>query len=334
MWVARYCGALGELVRGRATGAGDQRAHLVEAGVQHVLRGGDAAATRDPPAGRKGGAPHEARGPDVAVDATLVAEAVHEAGLAEQFVELGLVRRGDLGADFGNAGIDVRGGLGFSGNGDADGPEECVRQFERRGLGDVEAVDEAVADQVEVAGDRRACFAPEGTQAREHLCGVAVGCEHLAGRGVLGERPLQALHLVGATRGHLCRTAHQAQQLGRRQARPVPNVGEEVPDWDHGATGEAHVLGDHGRMVVAAARQIGHQLRVGEGVRIDGLQLPVRGNGGWFAILVPVAKLLPPELLREDLFSALEALGDFGVRSRQHLVVAEAVHVADSGGRR
>ncbi len=113
------------------------------------------------------------------------------------------MRRGNLGANFGNAGIDVRGGLGFSGDGDADGPEECVRQFERRGLGDVEAVDEAVADQVEVAGDRRACFAAEGTQAREHLRGVAVGCEDLAGSGVLGERPLQALHLVGATRGHL-----------------------------------------------------------------------------------------------------------------------------------
>src|SRR5438876_12186942 len=122
-----------------------------------------------PPASRKGGAPHYARGPDVAVDATLVAEAVGEAGLAEQFVELSLVCRGDLGADFGNAGIDIRGGLGFSGNGDADCPNECVRQFERRGLGDVEAVDEAVANKVEVAGDRRACFAQEGSQAREQL---------------------------------------------------------------------------------------------------------------------------------------------------------------------
>src|SRR6266566_884553 len=107
----------------------------------------------DPPASRKGGAPHEARGPDVTVNAALVAEAVQEAGLAEQFVELGLVRRGDLGADFGSAGINVRGGLGFSGNGDADGLKECVRQFERRGLGDVEAVNETVADQVKVAGD-------------------------------------------------------------------------------------------------------------------------------------------------------------------------------------
>ena len=240
-----------------------------------------------------------------------------------------LVLRGDLGADFGNAGIDVRGGLDFSGNGDADGPEECVRQFERRRLGDVEAVDEAVADQVEVAGDRRAGFAPEGTQAREHLCGVAVGREDLAGRGVLGERRPQAIHLVGATRGHHGRTAHQAQQLGRRQARPVPDVCEEVPGREHGTGGEVHVLGDHGRMVVAAARQIGDQLRVGEGIRIDGLQRPVRGDGGWFAILVPVAKLFPPELLREDLLGALKALRDLGVRSRQHLVVAEAVHVAD-----
>src|SRR5215471_14110319 len=43
---------------------------------------------------------------------------------------------------------------------------------------------------------------------------VAAGCKDLAGRRVLSERPLQALHLAGATCGHDCRTAHQAQQLG------------------------------------------------------------------------------------------------------------------------
>ena len=102
-------------------------------------------------------------------------------------------------------------------------------------------------------------------------------------------------------------------------------MSEEVPGWEHGAGGEAHVLGDHRRMVVAAARQIGDQLRVRESVQIDGLQLPMRGDGGWLAILVPVAKLLPPELLREHLFSALKALGDFRVRSRHHLFVAEAL---------
>src|SRR6185312_16376913 len=79
----------------------------------------------------------------------------------------------------------------------------------------------------------------------------------------------------------------------------------------------------------AAARQISNQLGVREGVRIDGLQLPMSGNGGWLASLVPVAKLLPPQLLRDDLFSALKALGDFSLRCRQHLVVTEAVHVAD-----
>ena len=97
-----------ERVSGRATGAGDQRAHLVEAGIQHLLGGGDAAATRDPPASRKGGAPHEARGPDVAVDATLVAEAIGEAGFPEQVVELIPIGRGNLGADFRNAGVDFR----------------------------------------------------------------------------------------------------------------------------------------------------------------------------------------------------------------------------------
>src|SRR3954451_24342195 len=81
-------------------------------------------------------------------------------------------------------------------------------------------------------------------------------------------------------------------------------------------------------MVVAAARQIGDQLRVGEGVRIDGLKLPMRGDGDWPAILVPVAKLLPPELLREHLFSTLKPLGDLRVRSRQYLFVAEALNVA------
>src|SRR6187455_1497616 len=82
-------------------------------------------------------------------------------------------------------------------------------------------------------------------------------------------------------------------------------------------------------MVIAAALQIGKQLRIREGVRIDGLQLPVRGNGRWFAILVPVAQLLPPELLRKDLFSATKALRDFGLRCRKHLVVAETIYVAD-----
>src|SRR5258706_12156085 len=158
-----------------------------------------------------------------------------------------------------------------------------------------------MSSRVEEAYVLRASYAASGTQAREPLCGVAVGCERLAGSRIPSERRLQALHLVGAARGNRRRAAHQAEQLGRGQARPFADVCEEVAYREHGAAGEAHVLRDHGRMVVAAARQKGDQLRVGESGCIDGLQLPVRGDGGRLVLLVPVAKLLAPELLREDL---------------------------------
>src|SRR5260370_41245039 len=49
--------------------------------------------------------------------------------------------------------------------------------------------------------------------------------------------------------------------------------------------------------------------------------------GGGFTFSTPVSKLPPPQFLREHLFSALNALGDFRFRSRQHLIVAEALHV-------
>jgi hypothetical protein len=81
-------------------------------------------------------------------------------------------------------------------------------------------------------------------------------------------------------------------------------------------------------MMVAAAYQIGDQLGVGELVWSDGLQLPVRGNSGWFAMFVPIAKLLPPQLLRENLFGTFKSLGYFGLRGRQDLTIAEAVYVA------
>ena len=104
---------------------------------------------------------------------------------------------------------------------------------------------------------------------------------------------------------------------------------EEVTGWEQRTGCKVHVLGNHGRVVVATARQISDQFRIGQGVGIDSLQRPVNGNGGWFAILVPVAKLLAPELLREYLLSAVEALADFRLRSRQHLVIPEAPDIAD-----
>ena len=89
---------------------------------------GEAAAARDSAASRKGSAAHETRGPDVTVDPTLVAKAICQPGLAEQFVKIGMVRCGNLGANLGNLDIEVRGGLSLlSGHGDADGSKERVR---------------------------------------------------------------------------------------------------------------------------------------------------------------------------------------------------------------
>src|SRR4249920_1968531 len=82
-------------------------------------------------------------------------------------------------------------------------------------------------------------------------------------------------------------------------------------------------------MMIPAALQIGNQLRVRQRVRSDGLQLAVSGNRRGFAIFVPIAKVLSPQFLRENLFCALEAFGNFGFWSWQHLVVAKAVHIPD-----
>ena len=106
-------------------------------------------------------------------------------------------------------------------------------------------------------------------------------------------------------------------------------MGQKIRGRQHGTSGEAHVLRDHGRMVVATACQIGDQFGVREGVRIHGLQLAVFRNGCRFAVRVPVVKLLSPKLVRKDLLGTRKALRDLRVRRRQHLIVAEAVHVAD-----
>ena len=111
-----------------------------------MLSGGEAAAGGDPPAGGECGAPHDARSPDVTVDSAFVTETVGEAGLSKEFVELRLVRHGDFVADLGDASADIQGGHCVAGNRNADGLQERVGQFERGRLGDVEAVDQSVAD--------------------------------------------------------------------------------------------------------------------------------------------------------------------------------------------
>src|SRR5258707_11164248 len=67
---------------------------------------------------------------------------------------------------------------------------------------------------------------------------------------------------------------------------------EEVRGWEHGTGSESHVLRDHGRVVVATTPHIRNEFGVRQGVRIDGLQLPMFGDGGWLAVFVPVEAAL------------------------------------------
>jgi hypothetical protein len=104
-------------------------------------------------------------------------------------------------------------------------------------------------------------------------------------------------------------------------------VGQEVTRRDHGRGRKSHVLGHHGRVVVAALREICDQLLVGECVRINRLDLPMRRDRSRLVSLVPLPKLLPPDLFLEHLFGPLEALRDVLLRGRSHRVVGETVYV-------
>ena len=129
----------------------------------------DAPAAREPATGGERGAAHQPRRPDVAVDPRSSRSRYVQPGLAEQLVELGAVLLGDLAADVG----DQRRrrptpSTSAPGDGDPDRAEQRVGQLERGRLGDVEAVEQPVADEVEVAGHGRARVAVERAQRGEH----------------------------------------------------------------------------------------------------------------------------------------------------------------------
>ncbi len=65
------------------------------------------------------------------------------------------------------------------------------------------------------------------------------------------------------------------------------------------------------------------QVLVGKLIGIDRLQLAVRLDRGRLDGLVPVAKLLSPELPLDDLFRALEALRDLVLRNGPYLLYAK-----------
>ena len=86
-----------------------------------------------PAAGRERGAAHDPRGPDVAVDAALVAQPVQQPRLAEELVELVLVLRGHLGADRRRSAPRRRRPSAPALDGGPDRAQQHVGQLERDG---------------------------------------------------------------------------------------------------------------------------------------------------------------------------------------------------------
>jgi hypothetical protein len=271
-----------------------------------------------------------AEGPDPSDTSELIAQPVGQAGLAQQLVELGPMLLRHLIADVGDRRVDI-GALEIPpGHGDPDRPHQRVRHRKCVRLGDIEPVQQAISDQIEVPGHRLTGLAVERAQRRQHLAGVVVGREQLACLGIPLERGDQPLELGRGASGDGCRAAHQAEQFSRRHVRPIAHVREEIPGRDNRRGRVAHVLRDHRRMVVAATRQILDQLLVGEAAGIDRLQRAVRLDRVRLDRLVPVAKLLSPELALHHLRRALEAGRDLLLGERHHRAVAEPVDVGRS----
>ena len=116
--------------------------------------------------------------------------------------------------------------------------------------------------------------------------------------------------------------------------RPVhcARVDEEVTRGDDRGAGEGHVLPDHRGVVVAAAAQVVHQLLVAQRVGIDRLDLVVGLHGGRLANLVPLLRLVAPQLALEHVRGALDAVGEGLGRHRHHLPVGEPVGVGGHPG--
>ena len=186
-----------------------------------------------------------------------------------------------LAADVGDGALDgcSLGPRAFEGH--ANGPQQRVRQLERVAPRDVEAVEEPVADEIEVRRRGRARLSLERAQRLEDAAGLVVRLEQPLGGRILRDRGPQPLELGGGARRHGRRAAQQAEQLGRRESGPVADVREEVSRRDRRRAREAHVLEDHRDVVVAATRQVADELIVGQRVGIDRLKLPVGLDRSW-----------------------------------------------------
>ena len=143
-------------------------------------------------------------------------------------------------------------------DGDADRAQQRVRQLERVRARDVEAVEEPVADEVEVAGHGRARVAVERAQRaraprRDRRPTRAAACA----RGIL-RRSRRSAARARADAPADTGDAPRIRPSSSAGGRPVqsPTCARKSPVGTIAARREAHVLVDHLGVVVAAARQV------------------------------------------------------------------------------
>jgi hypothetical protein len=107
-------------------------------------------ACSEPAACRERGATHQAGGPDVAVDTTLVTDPVADPGLFHQLVELRSVLLGHLRADARDLCVDLGLVVVWHVDRRTDRSQQHVRHLQRVPARDVEAVEQPVASHVQV----------------------------------------------------------------------------------------------------------------------------------------------------------------------------------------
>ncbi len=109
---------------------------------------------------------------------------------------------GNLRADIRDARFDVRRLDPAACDRGADRPQQHVGQLERGGLGDVETVEKAVADEIEVGVHGLTGRAGERAQGSDDLPGIILGREKVLRGRVLPDRDDQRLELLGGTSGN------------------------------------------------------------------------------------------------------------------------------------
>jgi hypothetical protein len=107
---------------------------------------------REASTGGQDSSTHQSGRPDVAVNSPLVADTVGQPGFAEQLVEFVPVLLRYLGPDIGGPVPYARGVVVVPDHGSPNCAQERVWQLEGSWLGDIETIERAIADKVEVAG--------------------------------------------------------------------------------------------------------------------------------------------------------------------------------------